>query len=79
VRKDVVEDEEIVEEDVRKEEVDVEDRTERLGGDRAEGLRGEGQADRTAESERRADHSGAEKPAREEGFIEKAKRKLEGQ
>jgi uncharacterized protein (TIGR02271 family) len=78
VRKDVVEDEEVVEEDVRKEEVEVEDRTERLGG-RGEGLRGEGQADRTAESERRADHSGAEEPAREEGFIEKAKRKLEGQ
>ena len=80
VRKDVVEDEQVVEEDVRKEEVDVEDRTERLG-DRAGHPRTEGETDRTgAESERRAD---AERPGREEtgneGFIEKAKRKLEGQ
>ena len=79
VRKDVVEDEQVVEEDVRKEEVDVEDRTERLGG-RSEGWRGvEGETDGTRpESERRADHSGRE-GTENEGFIEKAKRKLEGQ
>jgi uncharacterized protein (TIGR02271 family) len=79
VRKDVVEDEQVVEEDVRKEEVDVEDATERLG-DRAEGLRGEGETNRTtAGSERRADNPGREETGKEEGFIEKAKRKLEGQ
>jgi uncharacterized protein (TIGR02271 family) len=80
VRKDVVEDEQVVEEDVRKEEVDVEDRTERLEG-RAESRRGvEGELDRTtAGSERRAKHSGREETGKEEGFIEKAKRKLEGQ
>jgi uncharacterized protein (TIGR02271 family) len=80
VRKDVVEDEQVVEEDVRKEEVDVEDRTERLEG-RAESRRGEGELDRTtAGSERRAEHSGREETGKEEeGFIEKAKRKLEGQ
>jgi uncharacterized protein (TIGR02271 family) len=79
VRKDVVEDEQVVEEDVRKEEIDVEDATERLGG-RSEGRRGvEGETDGTrAESERRADHSGRE-GTENEGFIEKAKRKLEGQ
>jgi uncharacterized protein (TIGR02271 family) len=82
VRKDVVEDEEVVEEDVRKEEVDVEDRTERLGGRAQEGRRGvEGETERTteSESERRADHSGRGGAGKEEGFIEKAKRKLEGQ
>jgi uncharacterized protein (TIGR02271 family) len=82
VRKDVVEDEQVVEEDVRKEEVDVEDRTERLGGRAQEGRRGvEGETERTteSESERRADHSGREGTGKEEGFIEKAKRKLEGQ
>src|SRR5919107_3096584 len=80
VRKDVVQDEEVVEEDVRKEEIDVEDRTERLGG-RAEGRRGvEGETERTtAGSERRADNPGREESGKEEGFIEKAKRKLEGQ
>jgi uncharacterized protein (TIGR02271 family) len=79
VRKDVVQDEQVVEEDVRKEEVDIEDRTQRLEG-RAEGRRGvEGEADRTtAESERRADHSGKEETGKED-FIEKAKRKLQGQ
>ena len=80
VRKDVVQDEQVVEEDVRKEEVDVEDRTERLEG-RAEGRRGvEGETERTtAGSERRADNPGREETGKEEGFIEKAKRKLEGQ
>ena len=80
VRKDVVEDEQVVEEDVRREEIDIEDRTERLGGRAEEGRRGEGPTDRTtAESERRAEHSGREETGKEEGFIEKAKRKLEGQ
>jgi uncharacterized protein (TIGR02271 family) len=81
VRKDVVEDEQVVEEDVRKEEVDVEDATERLG-DRAEGRGGEGETDRPgAESDRRteAERPGREETGSEEGFIEKAKRKLEGQ
>jgi hypothetical protein len=80
VRKDVVEDEQVVEEDVRKEEVEVEDATERLG-DRADHPRTEGETDRTAaESQSRAD---AERPGGEEtgneDFIEKAKRKLQGQ
>ena len=80
VRKDVVQDEEVFQEDVRKEEVDVEDATERLEG-RAESRRGvEGETERTtAGSERRADNPGREETGKEEGFIEKAKRKLEGQ
>ena len=79
IRKDVVEDEQVVEEDVRKEEVDVEDRTERLGG-RAEGQRGgEEETDRTrAESERGAEQPGREETGKEEGFVDKAKRKLGG-
>jgi uncharacterized protein (TIGR02271 family) len=80
IRKDVVEDEQVVEEDVRKEEVEVEDRIERLGAG-AEHPHTEGEMDRSAtESERRSD---AERPGREEtgkeDFIEKAKRKLQGQ
>ncbi len=81
VRKDVVEDEQVVEEDVRKEEVEVEDATERRGGARAqEGRRGEGQTDRTTggESERREGQPGREGTGEEEGFLDKAKRKLEG-
>jgi hypothetical protein len=80
VRKGVVEDEQVVEEDVRKEEVDVEDATERLEG-RAESRRGvEELMDRTtAGSERRAHNPSREETGKEEGFIEKAKRKLEGQ
>ena len=76
VRKDVVEDEELVEEDVRKEEVEVEDRTQRLG-DRAEHRRTtEGETNRTAaEPGKRAE---AEQTGKED-FIEKAKRKLQGQ
>jgi uncharacterized protein (TIGR02271 family) len=79
VRKDVVEDEQVVEEDVRKEEVDVEDRTERLAGRAEEGWRAEGQTERStsAEPETRAERSGREGAREEEGFIEKAKRKLE--
>jgi uncharacterized protein (TIGR02271 family) len=75
VRKDVVEEEELVEEDVRKEEVEVEDRTHRLG-DRAEHRHTEGETNRTAaEPGRRAE---AEQTGKED-FIEKAKRKLQGQ
>ena len=81
VRKDVVQDEEVVEEDVRKEEVDVEDATERRGARAQEGRRGEEQTDRTTggESERRAEQQpGREGTGEEEGFLDKAKRKLEG-
>jgi uncharacterized protein (TIGR02271 family) len=80
VRKDVVEDEQVVEEDVRKEEVDVEDATERRGARAQEGRRGEEQTDRTTggETQRRAEEPGREETGNE-GFIEKAKRKLEGQ
>ena len=80
VRKGVVEDEQVVEEDVRKEEIDVEDGTERLR-DRAGHPRTEGETDRaTAGSERRAEtkRPGSEETGNE-GLIEKAKRKLEGQ
>ena len=80
VRKGVVEDEQVVEEDVRKEEIDVEDGTERLR-DRAGHPRTEGETDRaTAGSERRAEtkRPGTEETGNE-GLIEKAKRKLEGQ
>jgi stress response protein YsnF len=73
VRKDVVQDEALVEEDVRREEVDIEDATER-------GRRGEGQTARSGQPERPAqeEHPGREEPGKEEGFIEKAKRKLQG-
>ena len=68
VRKDVVEDEEVVEEDVRREEIDIEDQTQRR--------REEGETAQTDQSERRA---GAEGSEEEEGFIDKAKKKLQGQ
>ena len=72
VRKDVVHDEEVVEEDVRREEVDVEDATHR--GQR----RGvEGQTARDTAQPQGPEHE--ERPGREEGFIDKAKRKLQGQ
>jgi uncharacterized protein (TIGR02271 family) len=75
IRKDVVQDEKLVEEDVRKEEVEVEDRTERLG-DRAEHRATERETNRTAaETGRRAE---AEQTGKEEDFLEKAKRKLQG-
>ena len=79
MRKDVVQDEEVVE-DVRKEEVDVEDATERRGARAQEGRRGEGQTDRTTggESVRREGQPGREGTGEEEGFLDKAKRKLEG-
>jgi uncharacterized protein (TIGR02271 family) len=82
VRKDVVEDEELVEEDVRKEEVDIEDHTQRLG-DRADHRHTQGETAYTAaETEgRRAEET--DRPGKEEAgkedFIEKAKRKLQGQ
>ncbi len=61
VRKDVVE------EDVRREEIDIEDQTER----RTE----EGQTAQTDQPQQQAEAQGAE----EEGFIDKAKKKLQGQ
>ena len=66
IRKDVVEDEEVVEEDVRREEIDIEDQTER---------RTEGETTQTDQPERRAEAEETE----EEGFIDKAKKKLQGQ
>ena len=74
VRKDVVEDEEVVEEDVRREEVDVEDAT-ATRGRRAEGTAQAAQPERHADEER----PGREEPGRDEDFLEKAKRKLQGQ
>jgi len=72
VRKDAVHDEEVVEEDVRREEVDVEDATHR--GQRRGG---EGQTARDTAQPQGPEHE--ERPGREEGFIDKAKRKLQGQ
>ena len=67
VKKDVVQDEEVVEGDVRKEEIDIEDPTER---------RAEGQTtSRTDRPERPAEAEGTQ----EEGFMDKAKKKLKGQ
>jgi len=75
IRKSVVQDEELVEEDVSKEEVEVEDRTEWLE-DRAEHRPAERETNRTAaETGWRAE---AEQTGKEEDFIEKAKRKLQG-
>ena len=75
IRKDAVQDEEIVEEDVRREEVDVEDAT------ATRGRRGAGKTARTANPEGRAeeDRPGREETGRDEDFFEKAKRKLQGQ
>jgi uncharacterized protein (TIGR02271 family) len=67
VRKDVAQEEEVVEEDVRREEIDIEDQTERR--------RGEGQTAQTDQPQRQAEDQGAE----EEGFIDKAKKKMQGQ
>jgi uncharacterized protein (TIGR02271 family) len=65
IRKDVVEDEEVIEEDVRREEIDIEDQTER---------RGAGETAQTDQQpERRSEAEGTE-----EGFIDKAKKKLQG-
>src|SRR5215207_5960334 len=73
IRKDAVQGEELVEEDVRREEVDVEDATER--GRRAGETAQAGQPERRAEEE----HPGREETGKEEDIIEKAKRKLQGQ
>jgi uncharacterized protein (TIGR02271 family) len=73
VRKDVVHDEEVVEEDVRREEVDVEDATHR--GQQRRGV--EGQPARDTAHPQGPEHE--ERPGREESFIDKAKRKLQGQ
>jgi uncharacterized protein (TIGR02271 family) len=75
IRKDVVQDEEVVEEDVRREEVDVEDAT------ATRGRREAGKTARTANPEGRAeeDRPGREETGRDEDFFEKAKRKLQGQ
>ena len=75
IRRDAVQDEEVVEEDVRREEVDVEDQT------ATRGRRGPGKTARTANPEGRAeeDRPGREETGRDEDFFEKAKRKLQGQ
>ena len=75
IRKNAVQDEEVVEEDVRREEVDVEDAT------ATRGRRGAAKTARTANSEGRAeeDRPGREETGRDEDFFEKAKRKLQGQ
>jgi uncharacterized protein (TIGR02271 family) len=67
VRKDVAEEEAVVEEDVRREEIDIEDQTERR--------REEGETAQTDQPQRQAEAEGAE----EEGFIDKAKKKMQGQ
>src|SRR5215203_1117774 len=72
VRKDAVQDEEVLEEGVRREEVDIEDATHR--GQRR-GVEGQTARD-TAQLQGRPEE---ERPGREEGFIDKAKRKLQGQ
>jgi uncharacterized protein (TIGR02271 family) len=85
IRKDVVEDEEVVEEDVRREEVDIEDATQtRRGGDptlegRTESHR-EGDAPRPEQAERRPEEEQRGRgETGSESFLDKAKRKLEGQ
>jgi hypothetical protein len=69
-----VQDEEVIEEDGRREEIDVEDAT-------AMRARREGETTRAAQAERLADDErlGREETGRDEDFIEKAKRKLQGQ
>ena len=69
VRKDAVQDEEVIEEDVRREEVDVEDATATRG-------RRAGETAQDIQPERRAEE---ERPGRDEGVLDKAKRKLQGQ
>ena len=76
IRKDVVQDEELVEEDVRREEVDIEDQTHRLEEGRSTESRREGQAAETPEQLGR--QAGTEQTGKE-GFLDKAKRKLQGQ
>src|SRR5215211_2444852 len=75
IRKDAVQDEEVVEEDVRREEVEVEDAT------ATRGRRGAAKTARTANPEGRAEEErpGREEVGRDEGVLDKAKRKLQGQ
>ncbi len=86
IRKDVVEDEEVVEEDVRREEIDVEDATERRrGGD--PGLEGRTESGREGDAARpdqpgsrpEDEQRGRREETGSEGFMDKAKRKLQGQ
>ena len=75
IRKNAVQDEDVVEENVKREEVDVEDAT------ATRGRRGAGETAQDIQPERRAEE---ERPAREEtgrdeGVLDKAKRKLQGQ
>ena len=76
IRKDVVQDEELVEEDVRREEVDIEDQTHRLEEGRSTEGRREGQTAETPEQPGR--QAGTEQTGKE-GFLDKAKRKMQGQ
>ncbi len=76
VRKDVVQDEELVEEDVRREEVYIEDNTHRLEEGRSTESRREGQTAETPEQPGR--RAGTEQTGKE-GFLDKAKRKMQGQ
>ena len=76
IRKDVVQDEELVEEDVRREEADIEDQTYRLEEGRSTKSRREGQTAETPEQPGR--QAGTEQTGKED-FLDKAKRKLQGQ
>ena len=76
VRKDVVQDEELVEKDVRREEVDIEDQTHRLEEGRNTKSRREGETAETPEQPGR--QAGTEQTGKE-GFLDKAKRKMQGQ
>ena len=72
LRKDVVEEEQVVEEDVRREEIEIEDQTE------LRRRRGEGATGRTGQPERRPEEEQpSSAPPRDEGLIDKAKRKLQ--
>ena len=81
IRKDVIEDEEVVEEDVRKEEVDVDDAT--TTRRQREGEPSSGAEGRTGESHREEDVGRSDQQERQpdeeqsEDFIDKAKRKFE--
>ena len=76
IRKDVVQDEELVEEDVRREEVDIEDQTHRLEEGRStEG----GREGETAETPEQPGRQAGTEQTGEEGFLDKAKRKMQGQ
>ncbi len=74
VRKDAVQDEELVEENVRREEIDIEDHTQRLEEGRTESRREGETAQTTEEPGRQAETEQTGK----EDFIDKAKRKLQG-